>query len=85
VQQVADRSPAWFLGIRAGTVRAKIGDAQLVVGGDIVLGVGQFPITPGGGSLEQIQQYLSGVKHGDSLIVNVLRGGKVVRLADVRR
>ena len=85
VQQVAARSPGEFLGIRAGTVRAKIGDAQMVVGGDIVVGVGPYSITPGGGSLEQIQTYLSGIKHGDSLVVNVLRGGKVVRLADVRR
>ena len=85
VQQVAERSPASFLGIRPGTVRARIGDAQLVVGGDIVLGVGAYSIMPGGTTLEQIQTYLSGLKPGDSLVVKVLRDGKVVRLADIRR
>jgi len=84
VQQVATGSPGALLGIRAGAVRAKIGEGELLVGGDIVLEVAGIAITPNGGSFEQIQTYLSGLKAGDSLKVNVLRGGKVVRLAAVR-
>ena len=84
VQSVADGSPAAVLGVRAGTVRATIGSAQLLMGGDVILGVGQFPIAPRGASLEQIQNYLSRLRPSDSLVVNVLRNGKVVRLAGVR-
>jgi S1-C subfamily serine protease len=65
-------------------VRAKIGEGELLVGGDVILEVAGIAITPNGGSFEQIQTYLSGLKAGDSLKVNVLRGGKVVRLAAVR-
>ena len=84
VQSVADGSPAALLGVRAGTVRATIGTASLLMGGDVILGVGQFPIAPRGASLEQIQNYLSRLRPSDSLVVNVLRNGKVVRLAAVR-
>jgi serine protease Do len=84
VQQVAAGSPGAALGIRAGTVRAQIGAQQLLMGGDIVLGVGGITITPNGASLEQVQTYLSGLKTGDSLSVSVLRNGKIVRLAGVR-
>ncbi|HWC72383.1 MAG TPA: trypsin-like peptidase domain-containing protein, partial [Gemmatimonadales bacterium] len=84
VQQVSANSPAALLGIRAGMVRAKIGEAELLIGGDIVLDVAGIAITPNGGSFEQIQTYLSGLKAGDSLKVNVLRGGKIVHLAAAR-
>ncbi len=84
VQQVAQGSPAALLGIRAGTWNAKIGSADLLVGGDIVLDVAGIAITPNGGSLEQIQGYLSRLRVGDTMKVNVLRGGKVVHLAAVK-
>lgn len=81
VQQVAANSPGALLGVRAGTVRIQVGAQQVLGGGDVVLGVGGIDITPNGASLEQIQTYLSGLKAGDSVRVNVLRGGKLVRLA----
>jgi S1-C subfamily serine protease len=84
VQGVAANSPAAVLGIRAGTIRAKIGSDQLLVGGDIVLGVAGIAIAPDGASLEQIQGYLSKLRAGDTIAVSVLRGGKVVQLAGQR-
>jgi S1-C subfamily serine protease len=81
VQQVAANSPGAQLGVRAGTIRVQVGAQQVLGGGDVVLGVGGIDITPNGASLEQIQNYLSGLKAGDSVRVNVLRGGKIVRLA----
>ncbi|MGH8623645.1 MAG: S1C family serine protease, partial [Burkholderiales bacterium] len=81
VQQVAAGSPGAQLGVRAGTVRIQVGTQQVVAGGDIVLGVGGIDIMPNGTSLEQIQSYLSGLRAGDSIRVNVLRGRKVVKLA----
>jgi len=84
VQQVAARSPAALLGLQAGTVRARIGSEEMLVGGDIVLGVGGVPIAPNNSSLEQIQNSLSALRVGDTLRVSVLRGGRVVRLSAVR-
>jgi len=84
VQQVATGSPAALLGIRAGTWPAKIGTEQLLLGGDIVLAVGGIAITPNGASLDQIQSHLSQLRPGDSITVNALRGGKVVRLSIVK-
>lgn len=84
VQQVADGSPAALLGIRAGTWSAKIGSDEMLVGGDIVLNVAGIDITPNGASLEQIVGHLSGLRVGDTMKVNVLRGGKVVHLAAVK-
>ena len=81
VQQVAAGSPGAQLGVRAGAVRIQVGTQQVLGGGDIVLGVGGIDITPNGASLEQIQNYLSGLRAGDSIRVNVLRGGKIVKLA----
>ena len=84
VQQVAAKSPAALLGLKAGTIRARIGDQDLLVGGDVVLTVGGVAIAPNNASLEQIVSQLSALRAGDSLKVSVLRGGKVVRLAAVR-
>jgi len=84
VQQVAARSPAALLGVKPGTIRAKIGDDDLLVGGDVVLSVGGIAITASNASLEQIQNHLSALKAGDSITVNVFRAGKVVRLAALR-
>jgi serine protease Do len=84
VQQVATGSPAALLGIREGKWPAKIGTEQLLLGGDVVLAVGGIAITPNGASLDQIQSHLSQLRPGDSITVNVLRGGKVVRLSTVK-
>lgn len=84
VQQVAARSPAALLGLQAGTVRARIGSEEMLVGGDIVLGVGGIAIAPNNASIEQIQNQLSQLRVGDTLRVSVLRGGKVVRLFAAR-
>lgn len=81
VQQVAQRSPAELLGLRAGTMRARLAGGEILVGGDIVLSVGGIAIAPDGASLEQIQNHLTALRTGDSLKVNVLRAGRVVRLA----
>jgi S1-C subfamily serine protease len=85
VQQVATGSPGALLGVRAGTIRVQVGAQQVLGGGDVVLGVGGIDILPNGTSLEQIQNYLSGLRAGDSVRINVLRGGKVVRLAGAVR
>ncbi|HET9387343.1 MAG TPA: trypsin-like peptidase domain-containing protein [Gemmatimonadales bacterium] len=84
VQQVAQRSPADLLGVKAGTIRARIGGDEMLVGGDIVLNVGGIAIAPDGASLDRIVNHLSALKAGDSLKVTVLRAGRVTRLAALK-
>src|SRR5262245_44474095 len=45
VQRVAKGSPAERLGLKAGTIRARVGDEDLIVGGDVILGVLDVPFT----------------------------------------
>jgi len=44
VQRVANGSPADQLGLKEGTTRATIGDEDLIVGGDIILGILGIPL-----------------------------------------
>jgi serine protease Do len=80
VQRVAERSPAWRQGIRAGTLHAKIQDEDLLLGGDIVLEMNGIPIEEDDRTYDQIYASLSKLKEGEKLMTKVLRGGKVIEL-----
>src|SRR6266850_2579247 len=72
VQRIASGSPAERIGLRAGTVRATIGDDDLIVGGDIILAVQGIPLAdPGGYSL--VRRKVRDLHPGESLMVTVLR------------
>ena len=79
VQRVAKGSPAERLGLKAGTIRARIGDEDLIVGGDIVLGVMDVPLT-GPESLAKVRARILRMQPGEPVTVTVLRGGKKVPL-----
>jgi S1-C subfamily serine protease len=80
VQRVAKGSPAEKLGLKAGTIRAHIGDEDLIVGGDIVLAVQDIPMT-GPESLAKVRARILSMAPGDGVNVTVLRGGKKIALA----
>jgi S1-C subfamily serine protease len=80
VQRVAKGSPAERLGLKAGTIRAHIGDEDLIVGGDIVLAVQDIPVT-GPESLAKVRTRILSMNPGDAVNVTVLRGGKKIALA----
>jgi len=79
VQRIAAGSPAERVGLRAGTLRATIGDEELIVGGDIVLAIQGTPLA-GAGGFGTARQTMSELKPGDSVTVTVLRGGKTMTL-----
>jgi serine protease Do len=79
VQRIAAGSPAQRIGLRAGTIRATIGDDELIVGGDIVLAIQGTPLTQPG-DLFTARQKLAELHPGDLATVTVLRGGKTVTL-----
>lgn len=79
VQRVAKGSPAEKLGLKAGTIPARIGDDELIVGGDIVTAVFDVPVA-GPESLPKIRSRIVALKPGEAVVVTVLRGGKKVTL-----
>ena len=80
VQRVASGSPAERLGLKAGTIRARIGDEELVVGGDIIIGILDIPFT-GPESLAQVRARIIRLNPGEGVTATVLRGGKKVVLS----
>ncbi len=82
VQRVAAGSPGARLGLLPSYLPAKIGDHQLMLGGDIILEVDGFPV----GTMEAympLRQHLAEIKAGDTVIVKVLRHGQVIELSTV--
>ncbi len=82
VQRVAKDSPGDRLGLRPGFLPAKIGDFDVVLGGDIILEVDGFKV----GSFESyvpLKQHLAEVEKGQKVIVKILRQGTVMELTTV--
>jgi serine protease Do len=80
VMRAAENSPASDLGLRAGAVRALIGEEELIVGGDIILEVAGVPLAEDWGTLAEMQAALVKLRPGDKYSVKVLRGGRVIEL-----
>ncbi len=83
VQRVAAGSPGAKLGLWAGQVPVRIGEQELVLGGDIVLRVGDVEITGDSLSEERASRYVQALPAGAPLVVEVLRGGTVVQLSAI--
>ena len=79
VQRVAENSPAQRLGLRGGSIRAQIEGQELILGGDIILGVEGIRLNDAA-AREKIRRYVAGLTPGEELTVTVLRGGKRVDL-----
>ena len=79
VQKVVSGSPADRLGLRGGSIKASIGDEDLIVGGDIILGILGISLS-GPNSLTIIRQKITSLNPGDPVTVTVLRGGAPVTL-----
>ena len=80
VLRVAKSSPAHRAGLRAGDIPARVGGRDLMLGGDIILGLMGRPI----GSPPETEAAMAAVREltpGSTLRFSVLRGGKVVELA----
>ncbi len=82
VQRVARNSPGAQLGLKPGYVPARIGDFELVLGGDIILEVDGHPV----GTIDSyvlLREHFAEMEVGQTVIVKVLRGGRVVELSTV--
>jgi serine protease Do len=92
VQRVGDGSVGSSLGLNPGTLRATIQGTEILLGGDVILSVNEIQITAAATADEitdvtsddsyvRIYNCIGALKMGDSLVVKVLRQGKVVNLS----
>lgn len=80
VEYVADNSPASLLGLRPGTISARVGAQELLLGGDIVLSIMGIPVAQSEDTYGRIQAQLRRVGPGEQITATVLRAGEVVQL-----
>lgn len=82
VQRVAKGSPGERLGLKPGFLPAKIGDFEVVLGGDIILEVDGYKV----GTFESyvpLRQHLAELEQGHKVVVKILRHGEVKELTAV--
>jgi serine protease Do len=79
VQRVAEGSIGGRCGIHGGTLRATVEGEEMVLGGDIILGVNDVPVAEGG-SYDEIYASISKLRPGDNLVIKLFRQGQIVKL-----
>jgi serine protease Do len=85
VQQVARGSPGAKLGLVPGYVPARIGDYELLIGGDVILSVDGIEVDgDGGDTYRKLRAHLAEVPTGGTVTVRVMRHGRIIDLATVR-
>src|SRR5262249_61610265 len=80
VQRVAERSIAERCGIRPGTLRATIEGEEIILGGDIILGVNGADVAMGE-SFDEIYGNFAKAKPGENVVITIFRQGKIVKIA----
>ena len=81
VQRVADGSIAARLGIHPGTLRANVEGVDLLLGGDVILGVNEIQVAEQSGSYDPIYNSVVALKPGNSLVITIFRQGRIVKLS----
>jgi len=79
VQRIADNSIGSRLGLRPGTLRATVQGTDMLLGGDVILSLNDIQITDD--DYDQLNCAVGALKPGDSLLLEVVREGKVVKLS----
>jgi len=73
VEKVRPGSVAAKAGLRGGVVTAKVADGEIILGGDLILRVNNLDTA----KPDAIGAMLKGLKAGDTITYDVLRGGKL--------
>jgi serine protease Do len=80
IQNVAENSPGYALGLKAGNIPAQIGNDKIVIGGDIILTIQGFPVTHSVDDACTIQDVIGGFTSETEIELKVLRGGEIITL-----
>ncbi len=79
IENVADQSPAYFMGLKGGYQKVIIDKSVYLLGGDILLSANNYKFT-GEKGLADFLEFYQKMKSGDKLILKVLRAGEEVQL-----
>jgi serine protease Do len=79
VENVTDKSPAYFAGLKGGYINLNIGDNEFLAGGDIILAVENIPVTSDE-NMKKILEYVMELPVKTRFNVTILRKGKVQNL-----
>ncbi len=79
VENVTDKSPAYFAGLKGGYIKLQIGEEEFLAGGDIILAVENIPVTTEE-NLEKILEYVMDLPAKPRFNVTILRKGKAQNL-----
>lgn len=77
IQNVVKGSPAGTIGLRGGYRKIILDEEEILLGGDIILQVGDVKITEDA-SIFKIAEYLDGMESTTTIPIKVLRAGKVM-------
>jgi len=78
VQKVASNSPASRAGLRPSRMPIELGGQQILIGGDIILSVGEVEIAPGMNS--ELEELRDRIEPDRQVVMKVLRDGKIIAL-----
>ncbi|MCK4745859.1 MAG: trypsin-like peptidase domain-containing protein [Bacteroidales bacterium] len=76
VENVTDKSPAYFAGIKGGYMTIQIGETEFLAGGDIILAIEDIPVTSEE-NLAKISDFVIDLPDKTPFNVKILRKGKV--------
>jgi S1-C subfamily serine protease len=80
VERIAAGSPASRAELRAGTIRAKIGEESLILGGDIILSVMGIEVAARPEVGSEIKKSVKSLPVGSDIPLTVLRDGKKIKV-----
>nr|MCU0598417.1 PDZ domain-containing protein [Desulfobacterales bacterium] len=80
IQNVAENSPGYALGLKGGSIPSQIGNDKVVIGGDIILAIQGFPVTQSVDDACAIQDVIGGFTSETEIELTVLRDGKIMTL-----
>jgi len=84
IQLVAEGSPAAAMGIRPGDLPVRMQEQDLILGGDIVLAIGEIQVSADPGIEDRVEQYLRTLPLGAPIAIKALRGGTVITLTGAK-
>jgi len=79
VGRIADNSIGSRLGLHPGRLRATVQGTDMLLGGDVILSLNDIQITED--NYDQLNSAVGSLKPGDSLLMEVLREGKFIKLS----
>ncbi|MBN3035632.1 MAG: trypsin-like peptidase domain-containing protein [Bacteroidales bacterium] len=79
VQSVTPYSPAERMGLKGGIISAVIGEHELILGGDIILGIDGIPVMRDA-DIPMIQRHLSSLPAGQSIRLDILRDSRRITI-----